>query len=129
LRAYLKPANAVPADRLSRLVAELGGSDSAVSAQATRELEAAGEQAEVALRRALALTSSPEQKQRLEQLLDELQAAAVSPERLWTTRALVVLEQLDTPEAREFLGELAQGAPVAWLTRQARAALERLARR
>jgi hypothetical protein len=41
-------------------------------------------------------------------------------------RALEVLEHVGTAEARQVLGELAAGAPGAWLAGQAREALRRL---
>jgi hypothetical protein len=43
------------------------------------------------------------------------------------TRALEALEQIRSPEARKLLERLAAGAPEARLTREAQAALERLA--
>jgi len=44
-------------------------------------------------------------------------------------RALEVLEQVGTPEARQVLTTLATGAPHARLTREAKAALDRLSKR
>jgi hypothetical protein len=41
-------------------------------------------------------------------------------------RALEALEHMDAPEARELLQRLANGAPEAWLTKEATAALRRL---
>ena len=52
--------------------------------------------------------------------------AAGDGEALRRPRALEVLERLDTPEARRFLSDLANGAPVAPLTREAAAAVARL---
>jgi predicted Zn-dependent protease len=46
-----------------------------------------------------------------------------------TLRALEVLELAGTQQARQVLQELAKGAPEAQLTQEAKAALERLARR
>ena len=45
--------------------------------------------------------------------------------RAW--RAVEVLERAGTPEARSVLAALAEGAPAARLTREARAGLKRLA--
>jgi hypothetical protein len=41
-------------------------------------------------------------------------------------RALEVLERIGTAEARRVLREVADGAPAAWQTREAKAALDRL---
>jgi hypothetical protein len=41
------------------------------------------------------------------------------------TRALEALEQMDSLEACALLQRLAQGAPNAWLTREAKATLQR----
>jgi len=43
-------------------------------------------------------------------------------------RALEVLEAIRTPEARALLEELSKGAAEAWLTREAKTALARLAK-
>jgi RNA polymerase sigma factor (sigma-70 family) len=40
-----------------------------------------------------------------------------------------ILEHVGTPQARQALQTLAEGAPAAWLTQEAKAALQRLARR
>ena len=50
-------------------------------------------------------------------------------EEVRTIRALELLEQLGTPEARTLLQTLAKGAPNADLTREAKAILDRLERR
>ncbi|HMC63737.1 MAG TPA: hypothetical protein VKI65_02250 [Gemmataceae bacterium] len=44
-------------------------------------------------------------------------------------RGLAVLEYIGTPEARKVLARVAQGAPEARLTQEAKASLERLAKR
>jgi hypothetical protein len=45
------------------------------------------------------------------------------------TRTVEVLEWIGTPEARQLLDMLAQGAPEAQPTQEAKASLQRLARR
>jgi hypothetical protein len=52
-----------------------------------------------------------------------------SPALLRGLRAIAVLEQIGTPEAKQLLLNLAAGAPEARLTREAKAALGRLVRR
>ena len=44
-------------------------------------------------------------------------------------RAVEVLERIGTPEARQVLAKLADGAPEARLTQEAKASLQRLAKR
>ena len=51
-----------------------------------------------------------------------------SAEQLRPLRAVLVLEQVATPAARDVLRELAKGMPAARLTREAKASLERLDR-
>jgi hypothetical protein len=62
-------------------------------------------------------------------LLEKLDQWILSGDTLRTWRALEVLEQVGTPEARQVLEKLAQGAPGTRPTEEARAALQRLARR
>ena len=56
---------------------------------------------------------------------DELGA----PGRLRLWRALAALEQMQTPSARKLLETLAEGAPEGWLTREAKASLQRMSQR
>ncbi len=99
--------------------------------QATGELEKLAELAEPELRRALRDNPPLERRQRIERLLQEVagQRENPSPARLRIIRALEALELMDTPTARHALEEYAKGAPVADLTKDAKAALERLAKR
>jgi hypothetical protein len=53
----------------------------------------------------------------------------MTPDALRQLRAIQVLEQIGSPEARQILVALAQGAPAAPATRDAAAALARLDRR
>src|SRR5262249_49058428 len=96
----------------------------AVRDRAARELEQALDRAEPVLRRALDSVPSVEVRQRVEQLLRKMPA-----ERLRVGRAVGVLERLGNPEARALLANLAGGEPEACVTQEAKAALERLARR
>jgi hypothetical protein len=61
--------------------------------------------------------------------LDKLAGVGAKGEPLRQARAVEVLEHIATPQAREVLRQLAAGAPGAWLTREAKAALERMERK
>jgi hypothetical protein len=131
LRERLRPATraTVEADRLARLVRDLDDDAFEVRERATKELAELGESAAPALRKALANPSSVEARRRLEDLLDKLTARDIPPGQLRALRALRVLEELDTPDARTILKDLAGGAADDPLTHEATALLARLARR
>jgi hypothetical protein len=91
------------------------------------DLGALGEQARPALEKALVGEASLEVRQRVERLLQKL-AGKPSGDRLRELRAVEALELAGGPEARQGLETLAGGPPDARLTREARAALQRLRR-
>ncbi len=124
LRDHLHP---VPdAKHVARLIADLEDSEFAVRERASAELEKLGELAGPAVRRALEANPPPESRRRLGALREKLDARIQSPETLRAMRAVELLEQMNSPEARALLERLAGGASGATLTRQARAALDRL---
>jgi WD40 repeat protein len=129
LRQRLRPAAAADPKRIDQLIAQLNDDDFTVREKATEELAKLGAGAEKALRKAAEAAPSAEVTRRVAELLKKLDSGAVSGEGLREVRALEVLELLGTPEARKVLEELARGAPDAALTREAKASLERLARR
>jgi RNA polymerase sigma factor (sigma-70 family) len=131
LREKLKPVAAVDVKRVAQLIADLDAEDFAVRERATQELETLGEAAADACRKALEAASSAESRRRLERLVSKQarEMGTLSPERLRTLRALGILERAGTAEARELLEALANGGPGSLLTREAKAALERVARR
>jgi WD40 repeat protein len=133
LAARLQPATArVDAKRLARLLADLDSGQFRVRAKAAAELEALGETAEPALERALEGEAALEKRRRLQQLLGkvhQLRDRPPPPERLRQLRALELLEQVGTVEARRLLEVLAGGTADACLTREAQAAVRRLAKR
>lgn len=75
------------------------------------------------MRKLLEGNPSAEVRRRVQQLLEPLQRKGAVYWR--QTRMLEVLEQMEIPEARQLLEGLAKGAPGAWLTREAKAGLER----
>ncbi len=95
--------------------------------KATNELSELDRLAESALRKALAGQPSAELRQRIQQLLEQLETVP-STEQLRALRAVEALELAGTTEARQVLVALAKGAPEARLTQEAKASLERLAK-
>jgi WD40 repeat protein len=123
IRASVK---AVDGKQIERWIVALDSDEFKVRDQAFRDLARVGQAAEPALRKALLGKPSLDKFRRIEQLLRKIDHA--EGEYLQALRAVEVLEMLGTPAARKHLAELAKGAPDADLTRQAKAALERLDR-
>ncbi|HYT93435.1 MAG TPA: WD40 repeat domain-containing protein, partial [Gemmataceae bacterium] len=126
LRKHLRPVPLPDAGKLARWIEELGSAKFAVRQRASQEFEKLGEVATPALRKALAGQVPEETRRRIEQLLARVENPAGGPGVLRMLRALEAVEHGGTDEARQFLRALAEGAPGARLTREARAALERL---
>lgn len=124
LKERLRPPAADPKATARRL-ADLDGDDYAVREQAEKELGEQGDLVEPALRKALDGRPSPEVRRRVEELLEQLNG----PRWFQKVRAVEALERIGTREAEKVLQEVAQGAPDARLTAEAKSALERLSRR
>ena len=73
------------------------------------------------------MPAGPEARKRVDDLLQQLTRKAMQPESIRDWRAVEVLEFIGTPAARRVLEKLAGGATEALLTREAKAALKRLA--
>jgi RNA polymerase sigma factor (sigma-70 family) len=129
--AYLRAR--VAADKLpdpkviARWLADLDDEEFEVRETASRELARLGKAAEAELRRARAAPPSTEVRRRLDELLDKLGAGAAESVR-WQ-RVVAVLELAGTAEARELLEQLATKAAGEDVRRQAKGALDRLAKR
>jgi hypothetical protein len=131
LNNKVKPAEAarVPPD-LARWIKELDDDSFAVREKASQQLAQAGPAADKAIRQALAAKPSLEARSRLNKLLKQRETGPVlSPDELRAVRAVDVLAQIGTPEARAILARLAKGAPESEITRQAAAAVDRQALR
>jgi RNA polymerase sigma factor (sigma-70 family) len=127
LRERLRPAPAVDARRIARLIAQLGDERFAVREKASAGLAQLGDVAEPALRKAQAdPQTSAEARQRIKHLLERPVEQILSRPQRRALRAVDVLEQVGTPEARDVLQQLAHGADQSALTRAAKAALRRL---
>jgi WD40 repeat protein len=124
LRERLHPVPVADPEQVARLLHELDSDRFGVRDQAAQQLEDLRDGIEPALARALAGRPSLEFRRRVERLLAELSPTA--PKRLRELRAVTALEYLGTPEARRLLQDLAAGAANSRLTREAKAALERL---
>jgi hypothetical protein len=125
LRERIKPAPMAEAQQIAERVGNLGSEQFKIREQAMLELEKLGEVAAPALQ--IAFMSDPplEVKRRLEILLEKLSNWPV--ETLRQVRAVEVLEDIGTPDARAVLERfITEGAPEARLTREAEAAQRRL---
>jgi WD40 repeat protein len=129
LAQRLKPVAPVDQKRLAQLIADLDHARFADRETASRELEKLGTLSEPALRKALKNHPSAEARRRAEQLLQKLVSDISPPETLRTVRAVEILEAIGEPDACPLLESLAKGAPEARLTQEAKASLERLAKR
>lgn len=123
LRGRVKPSPTAPAELTRKLLADLDSDAFAVRETAVKRLKELGLQAEPALRAALKSKPSLEQRRHFEALLAALREAPPTREELQQLRALIVLERIDTPEARRLLEELAKGPESARQTRQTLMAL------
>jgi len=126
LKERLTPAPPPDAQHLGRLLADLDSPRFAVRQKAQQGLEQMEEVAVPALRQALAANPSLEMRRRMEALLARLRGPVTRPDVLLAIRAVAVLEEIATPEARQLLQTLAQGATHARLTQEATAAVKRL---
>ena len=144
LGAHLQP---VPPLRTADLVAALNSDQFKVRTGAFHKLELLGD---AAVQAALHRRPSLEVRQRLELFLNSLQAPTPQtarageetkaaapkgllpsgrvppPEQLRVLRALEILEQIGSPDARQVLATLAGGTPRARITEEAKACLKRL---
>jgi WD40 repeat protein len=123
--------------QINGLLPDLNGENAGVAVQKLQQL---GPAAEPVLQRILRqprvpgnqdVPNSPRVRYFVQQVADKLRkpdTASVTILPQHVLRALSVLEMSDTPEARQALEELAQGPPKSTITRQAKAALDRLPR-
>ncbi len=133
LAARIKPPADPDGAKIARLIADLDNDSFDVRENAGKELIQFGEKAETALGRILeGGTPSPEVRSRAEKLLGQLNPMglpAPPSSELIALRVLEILANCRTPEAEKAIQELAAGPADLPLTRQAKAALERPAKR
>jgi WD40 repeat protein len=124
IKSKLEPIKDDVTKRIDKLIADLDARRFQQREKAMRELAEIGPDAEKAIEAALPTAPSIDAKRRMEELLKQLKGRPQEG-RLRGLRAVEVLERAGTAEAIEVLKTLAGGAPEAWLTREARAALDR----
>jgi hypothetical protein len=130
VRERVQPAATDPTKtrRLARLIADLDSNQFDMRERAAKELANEGRSARPALLRALEGRPPLEVWRRVQDLLDQMTNLPASPEETVAERVVNLLERTNTSEGRDLLELLAAGAPDAWLTRTAKAALERAAK-
>jgi RNA polymerase sigma factor (sigma-70 family) len=130
LRERLRPVTPPSPDQIKTLLADLDSDRFDTREAAERTLRDLGEAAGTALRAALATKLPAESKRRLEGIVAALDPALPpTGEQLRQLRSVMVLERTGTTEARQFLERLAGGVESARLTRAAKDALRRMAKK
>jgi WD40 repeat protein len=129
LRGRLQPVSAKEHEALLRWVAGLDSDDFDGRELATRELAKRRWEAEPVLLNALVANPSAEARARIERLLSGAPMGQWPSEAMRKHRAVFALERIATPAARGLLEQLAEGAPDARLTQEAKASSGRLAKR
>jgi hypothetical protein len=129
LEQRLTPARAADPEQLRRLIADLDSEQFAIRKAASEELRRLDLLAEPALGQALDGKPSLESRRRIEELLAVYRGPTVNDETRRVVRAVALLEHMNSEGASRLLKKLAAGAPEARLTREARAARDRLLQR
>jgi hypothetical protein len=124
LQRQLPPVPHTDAAILARLIEELDSTEFKVRERATEQLRKLDKVAVPALQKTLDGRPSAEVRKRIQTLVE--QPHAWTPERLREHRALQALEHMDSKKGRGVLEALADGAPGAQRTEEAKAALQRL---
>jgi WD40 repeat protein len=128
LQKQLAPIPPPDAAEMKRLLADLEADQFEVRQKATQELAKLHDRARHSLEQVLRGKPTAELRKRVELLLKRLDEAATPPEAWRGLRAVEVLEQIGTAEARQLLTALAKGLPGARLTEEAKASLKRLSK-
>jgi hypothetical protein len=123
LRTRLAPINPPAPGQLPNLIDALVDDNPDRRLEANHTLSQMEDLARPELRRTLKTTKIQQLRLAVQRLLDKMDEQPIPRAALRQLRAVEVLEQMDTPEARTLLGELALGAPAARQTREALAAL------
>jgi RNA polymerase sigma factor (sigma-70 family) len=129
IRERVRPVSPPDPQQLARLVADLESDRFDVRRKAESALEGLGEQAVPGLRQVLTADASLDLRQRVTRLLGKLSGQTPARGLVRDLRAVEALELAGGPDCRRVLEALVAGTAEARLTREAKAAAERLARR
>jgi hypothetical protein len=110
---------------VARLIKGLDHDRYEVRERSRAELEKLGDRATDAIVQALQKPASLEAARLLHEIQNKL-GSEVATSDLAASRAIEVLEHLNTPDACQLLEELASGMPEARITREAKSALARM---
>jgi len=122
----VRPVAAPDAAQLARLIADLDNPKFEVRQKAEITLQRLDDVARAALQKVLDGKPPLEVRKRIESLLDRLGGFVTDPEVLASIRTVEVLEHLGSADSKKLLKELAEGSAEARLTREVKAALQRL---
>jgi WD40 repeat protein len=125
LRRHVAPAAPADAALLARLIGGLDHDRYEIRERSRAELENLGDRAASAVMQALQKPASLEAAHLLHEIRSKLDSDSTTSD-LAASRAIEVLEQLNTPDACRLLEELASGMPEARLTKEAKSALDRM---
>lgn len=126
LERRLKPVAPVDVKRVAILLEQLDSESFEERDSATKELALLNYHVEDLLRAELKKDRSLEAALRIKTLLEKINDLRLSPGApLQTIRAIEVLERIGTPDAKALCKKMATGAPDAWETKAAKAAVGR----
>ena len=123
LRQKIQPPKKLDLQDVQPTVDLLNADKVAQREKAAKDLQALGFSGEPILRKLLETEKRPEVKQRLQTILDQLDGQFVR-----IHRGLQALETIGNTDTKQLLRELAAGAPNSMLTKEAAAALKRMAK-
>ncbi len=130
LQKQLKASDVkIDGQQIQKWIKELDDEDFSTRENAQEELQKLGRSVLVPVQAALAKTKSVEMQRRLEEIVKALEKHDLPARSLRETRALEVLENANTPEARKLIEALAGGTAEAELTVEAKGTLARLSKR
>lgn len=120
LRAKVAIRKAPEVARITQWIADLDSPDFSVRERAQKNLRSLSVQAEPHLRKQLQANPTLEMRQRIRNLLEEIEARSLTADEIREVRAVQALEWMNTEAARTLLAKWAEGDPSATLTKAAK---------